>query len=172
MSRRVKLYAGPTARLRYGVTSNLAKWAGLLILVLAIIGAVIGSLPYVPAIYERASAAVAEAGVYVRDDLTIARSLTVAPEDATALTTRADANTTLQASRLCFDNGNAVPTTQRRELTLAQSKLEESIDHIWIDANNVAALRAELIRLWSGQISSESESATAPGCDTLIAQAG
>lgn len=166
MPRRIKLYAGLGARLRYAITSNLAKWAGIGVLALAIIGAIVGSIPYLPAITERANAHIAEAGVFIRDDLTITRTLTPAHEDATALTARFGAYAQLRGHDACFAEAANIPTTQRREITLAQAHLKEAASGIWADPNTVANHRIELSNAWSNILSHEERES--PGCAAAL----
>lgn len=170
MSRRVKLYAGPAARVRYVVTSNIAKWLGLGVLALAIIGAIIGSIPYVPAIYERANASIAEAGVFVRDNLTIARTITPAHESATALSTRFSGAAMARDSVQCHAafEGQNIPTTQRRAISLAETNLQSSLDTLWVDAATVERLKGELVEAWNTYLQPGKGASDGPGCITFL----
>ncbi len=149
MPRRVRLYAGPIARIRYTATSNVAKFAGIALLGLAIVGAVIGSIPFIPAIYDRAAASVEVAGGYVRDQLTVADTVTPSKEGPAEAALRLEAEQYLRISEACVQEAS-IGGQNSRGLTYAISQLDEKLSATWLDSASVTETRDTVMEKWKG----------------------
>ena len=147
MSRRVKLYAGPVARLRYAASSSIVKFAGLGILALAALGILVASLQFVPLAYDIVARQVTIAGEYVQDTLTVADTATATREDAAQVQTRLDAGEYLRASEACIRDAGL--TGQRTyALTYEVSQLKEKLGATWLDVASVTDKRNAVMNEW------------------------
>ena len=149
MSRRIRLYAGPIARLRYTATSSVAKFVGIGAFALVLIAAVIGTMPFVPSIYERVSADVSVAGDYIRDQFTVADTATPSKEDATQVKLRLEAGQYLRASEGCIAEAG-IRGQRTYALTYAVSQLKEKLDATWLDVTAVTQARDAVTEGWEG----------------------
>lgn len=147
MSRRIRLYAGPIARLRYTATSSVAKFAGIGLFALALIAAVIGSVPFVPSIYERVSADVSVAGDYIRDQFTVATTATPSKEDAAQAKLRIDAGQYLRLSENCIAEAG-IRGQRTYALTYAVSQLKEKLGATWLDIASVTETQGTVTEGW------------------------
>lgn len=149
VSRRVKLYAGPIARIRYTASSSIAKFVGLAALGLVLIAAIIGSLPFVPKIADAIGAQASFAGEYVRDTLTVAQTATPGKEDASQVRLRLEAGKYLRASETCIKDAG-VAGQRTYALTYAVSQLKEKLGATWLDVSSVTATRDTVMNEWKG----------------------
>lgn len=147
MPRRIKLFAGPLARLRYTATSSVARFIGIGLLGLVLIAAIAGSIPFTPAIYERISADVGTAGLYVRDQLTVATTVTPSKESALQVKMRIEAGQYLRTSESCIQEAQ-IRGTRTYALTYAVSQLKDRLDTTWLDANAVAEAQEAVREGW------------------------
>jgi hypothetical protein len=116
---------------------------------LLLIGAIIGSIPYVPAMYEKVVADATVAGEYVRDDLTVANTLTPSKEDAASTKLRIDAGLYIRNSEACFEEAQ-LGGQRVKDTSFAIAKLKESLDGVWLDMDGVAAAQEQLTEAWRG----------------------
>lgn len=149
MPRRVKLYAGPIARIRYTASSSVAKFVGLAALGLVLIAAIIGSLPFVPKIAEAVGSQASVAGEYVRDTLTVAQTVTPSKEDASQVRLRLEAGEYLRASEACIKDAG-VGGQRTYALTYAVSQLREKLGATWLDVASVTETQDTVMNEWKG----------------------
>lgn len=147
MPRKIRLQAGPIARLRYTATSSIAKFAGIGLLALAFIAAIAGTIPQLPSIYERVSTDVNAAGEYIRDQLIIASAATPSRENATQAKMRLDAGQYLRASESCIQEAG-IRGQRTYALTYAVSQLKEKLGATWLDTASVADTRNTVMNEW------------------------
>lgn len=127
MRKRIRLQAGPLARFRYAATSTASKVLALLG-VLAAAGILVwGAIPNIPYVYHAAAAFIDHHGNIIRDDLSVAKEPTNAPETATLLASRFAGRIYLTETRACVDIGN-ISKSQRQEYDVAATNFENSLN--------------------------------------------
>lgn len=139
MRKRIRLQAGPLARFRYAATSTASKVLALLG-VLAAAGILIwGAIPNIPYVYHAAATFVDHHGSIIRDDISIAKEITAAPETAALLSYRYEGRVFLTQTRECVGSIKDMAPSQRRDFDAAALQFENSLNAFIPDESEIRA---------------------------------
>lgn len=139
MRKRIRLQAGPLARFRYAATSTASKILALLG-VLAGIGILVWlAIPNIPYAYHAAATFIDQHGSTIRDDITIAKEYTAAPESAALLNFRYEGNVFLTQTRACLEDNISIARSQHLDFDNAALQFEQNLNAFMPNDAEIAA---------------------------------
>lgn len=148
MRKRIRLNAGPLARIRYAATSTASKILAVLG-ALAILGGAIWLIaPTIPQAYQTTAAYIDHHGSIIRDDISISKELTQAPETVGLLTQKSEGNRYLTITRQCVDAAPSLSENQRAAYDAAAAKLDNSLHAFFPSEADIRGAREEIEKAW------------------------
>lgn len=139
MRNRIRLKAGPIARLRYAATSTASKILALLGVLVILGGTVWFAIPNIPHVYHAAVSFIDHHGSIIRDDISIAKELTNAPETVAVLTYQYEGDVFLTQTRACLADAEKIDALPRQKFETSADQLESKLTAFIPDEAEISA---------------------------------